>query len=221
MLCLNVVECILPVCSSLTVGIIQLIPLYLAVFLVFPPINSCIPIGKCLRCAIANVLLVPYIVIATWQIFPIIGLWILGIVVVQFSAFVHRILSEQTCCERCLVADIPIPGEDSCRSEVVYYTAVAAMSVLVPPIRIVLVVINQPINFVGACSLRCAFSRIAPCREAKRVPIVPFLLDTEEVRERIVECSFYIAAVRPSIGNVGCKCPAFAVETTTVSVHSS
>ena len=167
MLCLNVVECVLPVCCCLTVSIIQLVPLYLAVFLVFPPINSCIPISKCLRCAVASVLLVPYVVIATWQVFPIIGLWIVGIVVVQLGAFIHRILSKQTCRELCFVVNLPVPGEDSCRSEVVYYTAVATMAVLVTPIRVVLVIVSQPINLVGACSLRCTLGGITPCREAE------------------------------------------------------
>ena len=167
MLCLNVVECILSVCSSLTVSIVKSIPLYLAIFLDFPPINSCIPIGKCLRCAVASVLLVPYVVIATWQVFPIIGLWIVGIVVVQLGAFIHRILSKQACRELCFVVNLPIPSENSCWSEVVYYTVVATMAVLVTPIRVVLVIVSQPINLVGACSLRCTLGGITPCREAE------------------------------------------------------
>ena len=209
------------VCSSLTVSIVKSIPLYLAIFLDFPPVNSCIPISKCLRCAVASVLLVPYVVIATWQVFPIIGLWIVGIVVVQLGAFIHRILSKQACRKLCFVVNLPIPSEDSCWSEVVYYTAVATMAVLVAPIRVVLVIVSQPINLVGACSLRCTLGGIAPCREAERVSVVPLFLNAEEVRECIVESSFYITTVCPTISNVGCKRPALAVEATAVSVHSS
>ncbi len=135
-LSLHVVKCILTVGCSLAVSIVKSIPLNLAVLLIAPPVHSCLPIRESLCCTIACIALIPHVIVATWKVLPIVRLWVFAVVIVQLSALIHRILSKKTCCQLHLFIDIPIPSEDSRRSEVVYNTAIAFVTILITSLGI-------------------------------------------------------------------------------------
>ena len=47
------------------------------------------------------------------------------------------------------------------------------------------------------------------------------LLEAEEVRQRVVECTLDISMVGPAVGDVGTEGPAFLVEAAVVGVHAT
>ena len=166
-LCLHVVEGVLSVGGSLTVGIIEPVPLNLPVLLAAPPCDGCLPVGVCLCRPVACIALVPYVVEAAREVLPVVRLRIFAVVVVQLGALVHRVFGEEACCQFRLLADVPVPCEDGGRCEVVDDAAVALVSVLVAPVRIVLIVVGKPVSLVRTRSLRGALGRVAPCRQGQ------------------------------------------------------
>ena len=51
--------------------------------------------------------------------------------------------------------------------------------------------------------------------------IAPFFLNTEEIGKRIIESSFYIAFVGPTISDISRNGPSFIIESASISVHSA
>ena len=93
------------------------------------------------------------------------------------------------------------------------------MSVLIAPIRVIVSVVSHPVSLIGRSSLRCALRRVSPSRERQRMSVVPFLLNAEEIRQCVVECTLYISLFSPAISEVGSHCPSPFVETGCVGVH--
>ena len=166
-LSLHVVKCILAVGCSLAVSIVKAVPLNLAVLLVAPPVDSCLPIREGLCCAVACIALIPHVIVATWKVLPVVRLWVLAVVIVQLCALIHRILSKKTCCQLHLLVDIPIPSEDSRRCKVINNAAIALVTILITPIWVVLIVISKPVSLVSTCALCRTLSWVAPCRQSQ------------------------------------------------------
>ena len=150
-------------------------------------------------------------------------MWVVRIIVVELCRAIPTILTSKSCSNLHIVVDLPIPCQQSCRSEVVNDTRVSLLTVLVTPIRVVSVVVSNPIHFVGRSSLRCTFGRVAPCGESKRMFVVftKEFLHTEIVRKSIIECSLYITLVCPTISDVGTNSPTLRVESAVIGVHTA
>ena len=95
------------------------------------------------------------------------------------------------------------------------------MAVLVAPVGVVVIIVGQPVSLVGRGALGGTLGGVSPCGESERMAILPFLLDSEEIRQRIVECSLHISAVGPAVGQVGGDGPSAAVESRGVGIHAS
>ena len=95
------------------------------------------------------------------------------------------------------------------------------MSILVSPVRIVIIVVCQPVRLIGGSSLCGAFCGVAPCGDGERVAIVPSFLHAEEVGEGVVERTFRITSVSPAVGDVSSDGPSAAVESRCVGVHAA
>ena len=95
------------------------------------------------------------------------------------------------------------------------------MPVLVAPVRVVLLVVGEPVHLIGRRSLRSALGGVAPSGEGDRVVVAEKLLHTEEVRERVIEGALYVAALGPAVGDVGRDRPTMLVESRVVRVHTS
>ena len=50
---------------------------------------SCCPVGQILLRAVINIVLVKHVIIAARHQFPVVGLWVVAVVVVQLGALVH------------------------------------------------------------------------------------------------------------------------------------
>ena len=165
-LSLQVVKSVLAVGCRLSVSIVKAIPLNLSVLLIAPPVDSCLPIRESLCCTVACIILIPYIIVATWKVLPVVRLWVLAIVIVQFRTLIHRILSKETCRQLHFLVDIPIPCEDGRRCEIVYNTAIALVTILITPVWIVLIIIGKPVSLVSTCTLCRTLSWVTPCRQS-------------------------------------------------------
>ena len=109
----------------------------------------------------------PYIEVSRRHVLPVVWLWVLGVVVVEFGALVHRVFAKQRRSELHLVVDVPIPCSDSRRCKVVYDTRVALVTVLITPVWVVIVVVGKPVSLICRCSLSTSFGRVTPGREAQ------------------------------------------------------
>ena len=112
---LHVVEGVGACGGSLFVGPVEAVPVHLPVGLRSRPVVvGPGPVGECcLVVALDNLILVyPHLIIAAGQVFPVVGLGILGIVVVQLGAFVHRVFAEDRCHELRVFVDVPVPRHD-------------------------------------------------------------------------------------------------------------
>ena len=109
---LDEVECIMALVGSLSVGIIEAIPVNLSVGLACCPIVvRVLPAFECIL-IVANSVWIPYIEVATWQILPVVWLWVLSIGIVELGALVHRVLAKDRGGELHLVVDVPVPCGD-------------------------------------------------------------------------------------------------------------
>ena len=95
------------------------------------------------------------------------------------------------------------------------------MTILVAPVRVVVIVVGKPVSLVGRSTLGRALGRVAPGGETQGVTIVPLLLNAEEVRQGIVVSTLYIATISPTIGKASCDSPSTIVEATAISVHAT
>ena len=163
----------------------------------------------------------PNIEVGARHILPVIWLRVLGVVVVQLGALVHRVFAIYRGGELQLVVDVPVPCCDGRRSEVVDNARVALMTILIAPVRVVVIVVGEPVSLVGRSTLGRALGRVAPGRETQGVTIVPLLLNSEEVRQGVVVCTLYIATVSPAIGKTRSDSPSTIVEATAISVHAT
>ena len=112
-LSLNEIERILALVGSLSVGIIEAFPVNLTVSLACCPIVvRIVPALECSR-IIAECICIPDIIVATWQILPVVWLWILCVGIVELSALIHRVFTKDRCSELHLVVDVPVPCSDS------------------------------------------------------------------------------------------------------------
>ena len=109
---LDEVECILSLVGSLRVGIVKAFPVNLSVGLACCPIVvRVVPALECRR-VVAQRVSIPDVVVAAWQVLPVIWLRILSIGIVELGALVHRVLAKDRGGELHLVVDVPVPCGD-------------------------------------------------------------------------------------------------------------
>ena len=109
---LDEVECIMALVGSLSVGIIEAIPVNLAVGLACcPVVVRVVPTLECRR-VVAQRVSIPDVVVAAWQVLPVVWLRILSIGIVELGALVHRVLAKDRGGELHLVVDVPVPCGD-------------------------------------------------------------------------------------------------------------
>ena len=91
MLCLEVVHSVLACKVGVLVGIVEAVPVDLAVSLRSLPVVVCIlPVGESLVCTVSLVVLIPHIEVAA----PVVRLRVVRIVIVELRALIHRVASE-------------------------------------------------------------------------------------------------------------------------------
>ena len=109
---LDEVERIVALVGSLSVGIIKSLPVDLAVGLACcPVVVRVVPALECRR-VVAQRISIPDVVVAAWQVLPVVWLRILSIGVVELGALVHRVLAKDRGGELHLVVDVPVPCGD-------------------------------------------------------------------------------------------------------------
>ena len=109
---LDEVECIMALVGSLSVGIIESLPVNLAVGLACcPVVVRVVPALECRR-VVAQRVSIPDVVVAAWQVLPVVRLRILCIGIVELGALVHRVLAKDRGGELHLVVDVPVPCGD-------------------------------------------------------------------------------------------------------------
>ena len=95
MLCLEVVHSVLACKVGVLVGIVEAVPVDLAVSLRSLPVVVCIlPVGESLICTVSLVVLIPHIEVAAGQILPVVRLRVVRVVIVELRALIHRVASE-------------------------------------------------------------------------------------------------------------------------------
>ena len=95
MLSLQVIHGLLSVLGSLLVGVVEAVPVYLAVLLAsLPVVHGVVPAIPVV--GVVSVLEVaPHVVVGRWHVLPVVWLRILGVVVVELGALVHGVFSEE------------------------------------------------------------------------------------------------------------------------------
>ena len=221
MLSLQVVHGLLSVLGSLLVGVVESVPVYLAVLLAcLPVVHGVVPAIPVVD--VVSVLEVaPHVVVGRWHVLPVVWLRILGVVVVELGALVHGVFSEEGCGELHAVVDVPVPCGDGRRGEVVHYSRVTLVSVLVSPVWVVVVVVGKPVGLVGRSALGASLGRVAPGGETQGVAVHPLLLHAEEIGEGVVVGALHVSAVGPSVGESGSDGPSLGVESAGVGVESA
>ena len=220
---LDVVHSVLSLRRGTAVGIVQLVPVDLAVGLRRRPVFiRAIPVGQGLRGAVGRVVGVPHVVIAAGHVLPVAGMGVARVVIIQLCALVHGVLAEERGSQLGVVGYVPVPCEQHRWRIVVHHARVALLAVLVSPVGVVEAVVGQPVHLVGAGALRCALGGIAPGDERERVcPVAEHLLHAEEVRKRVVERALDVAFVGPAVSDVAREGPALVAKTRVEGVHAA
>ena len=121
MLCLQIVHGFLTILCSLLVRIVETVPINLSVRLACLPVIHCVIPTLPVVGVVAVLEVAPYIEVSRWHVLPVVWLWVLGVVVVELSTLIHRILAKQRRSELHLVIDVPVPCSDGRRCKVVHY----------------------------------------------------------------------------------------------------
>ena len=221
MLSLYIVHSVTALSCCVLVSIVEAVPVDLSVSLrCAPVVVRCLPVFVSLLCAIRVVVAVPYVVVARRQVLPVVRMRVVGVVVVELCALVHRVFAEERRSEFRVLVEVPVPCEDGARSEVVHDARVALLAVLVAPVGVVVAVVGEPVDLVRCSTLCRALRRVAPCREREAV-VAHHLLHGEEVRERVVECALYVSVACPAVAHVAGERPSLLRESAAVRVHAA
>ncbi len=168
---LHPVHGVMPAGVELLVGVVELVPVDLAVALAGRPVVVTVLPGV----PVGPLFLFPHVHVAAGEVLPVVGSGVLS-VVVEFGAAVHRVLEERAGGQLHVVLYLEIPCEERAGLVVVHHAAVALLAVLVAPVGVVLAVIGQPVCLVGAGPLLCALCGASPGGEVQGVPVVDYLL---------------------------------------------
>ena len=219
---LYVVHGIFALCRQLLVGVVQTVEVDLTVGFWFrPEVVRVLPVCKTLVCTAWSVCLVPHIVETRRQVLPVVGVGVVRVAVVQLGTFIVAVLSGEGRGQLHAVVNLIVPCQHGRGRIVVHYARVALLAVLISPVRIVISVVGQPVCLVCSCTLRCAFRRVAPCHERKAVLVADDLLHTEEVRQRVVERSFHISSVCPTVHHCCRICPSLVADSGVIGVSAA
>ena len=222
--CLNEVRSIAAILGNLLVSIVHAVEVQLTVSLAAHHIVAGTPeISIASLRTSALVVAVPYIVVARWHVLPVVGLWLLYIMIVQARVLIYRIATSQHSGKLGFLVDVPVPREHHAWLEVVNDTRTALLAVLVAPVGVVVTVVGQPVHFVCRSTLSGALSGVTPCDERYGVLVVQLLLGSKVIGERVVECTLDVGCLHigPTIGYIGRECPPVRAQTAVVGIDST